>query len=160
MRRASLIAVVAVAALGGFAGRGTAAPRQTWIIEVSELGFNPNVCQLSRGDQVFFKNVGSGPRHIVGTFSNGTTFYDSGEIAPGTTSTLGFSGFDFPNHWMFSDTLNSSLTGVAITPVNSNTQNPVCTVDPALRPAPGATVPFRCATAVACVHVGAVAADQ
>jgi hypothetical protein len=115
-------------------------------IEVSEAGFNPSLCLLSRGDQVFFKNVGGAPRNIVGIFSNDDHFYDSGEIPPGAVSMVGFSGFDFPNRWQFSDTHNSLIHGVAITPVNSNSQDPSCTPDPALRPAP-------------CLHAGALAAN-
>lgn len=143
-----------------------AAAPQTFVIEVSEAGFNPSVCKLSRGDTVTFKNVGTQPRRVVWESpTDGSYLYDSGEIAPGKVAALSFSGFDFPNRWTFHDTFNTELKTVVITPTFANSWEPDCspsatgpTVVPTATPSP--RPPADCATAVACVRVVALAADR
>jgi plastocyanin len=140
-----------------------AAAKQTFVIEVSEAGFNPAVCKLSRGDTVTFKNVGTQPRRVVwDSPTDGSPLYDSGEIAPGTLAPLSFSGFEFPNRWTFHDTFDPALKTIVITPTFANSWDPNCAVSadgpqpPPATPAP----PADCATAVSCVRVVALAADK
>ena len=155
---AVLLALAALAV--GFGASATAAQRRTFTIEVSEAGFNPPACKLSRGDTVVFLNAGSTPRRVIWADPNGgQPFYDSGEIKPNALS-LDFSGFENPSHWIFRDT-RTAATVIVYTPTLSNAWDPNCTPDPALRPAPGPSIPpHDCATAAACVYLASLASDR
>jgi hypothetical protein len=151
---ALLLVVASFAALGIPAAADQA---HTYVIEVSQLGFNPAVCRLSRGDTVFWKNVGSGPVRV--TWENpggGPPLFDSGEFGPGETSPIGYSGFQFPNRWVFTET-HSGHTGVVITPTFSNSQDPDCSPDPAARPPQGHPA-FDCAVDI-CLHAALIGTD-
>ncbi len=136
-----------------------AAPRETFTVEVSEAGFNPGTCRVSRGVTMFWKNVGSTPRRVIWADPHGgAPLFDSGEIAPGAVSARGFSGFEFPSRWVFTDAFDPSLRGFVITPTFSNGQPADCTPSPRTVPPPGQS-PTDCSIAIACVHAGGLAAD-
>lgn len=157
-----VLVILSVAAVASAARSPvTAAQRQTFTIEVSEAGFNPPLCKLSRGDTVLFLNVGATPRRVVFLDPNShTPLYDTGDFKPNAVS-LDYTGFDSPSHWVFLDTRNPAASVIVYTPTFSNSWTPNCTPDPALRPAPGSYVaPHDCATAVACLRLASLAADR
>lgn len=126
----------------------------TFVVQVSEGGFNPSLCKVSRSDSVAFKNVGTGVRRVI--FVNragGDPIFDTGDIKPGETS-RSYTFIDGSTH-PFADVYNSSATLNVLTPVFSNSWDPEC--EPAagtLRPPPKG-----CTGAVGCLHVAALARD-
>ena len=89
--RAVLLLVMVFAVVGaGFAlhGGASASRGKLFTIEVSETGFNPQVCQISRDNLVQFKNVGTATRRVIlpGTGANAEPLFDSGDLGPGQLS--------------------------------------------------------------------------
>lgn len=89
--RVSLALVTFVIVIGGaFAihGGAKASRGKVFTVEVSESGFNPQVCRISRDNYVQFKNVGKATRRVIrpGTGADAEPIFDSGDLAPGQTS--------------------------------------------------------------------------
>lgn len=132
-------------------------PPATFVIELGAGGFNPQTCKISRGDLVFFKNVDSKPHHVIWNDPSAVgELHDTGELAPGATSTFALADFNFPSRWVFQDADNLDHKVVVRTPTLSNSWTPDCT--PSADSPPPA--PLTCDTAVACVRVPALAADR
>jgi plastocyanin len=127
-----------------------------FVIEVSAAGFNPQVCKISRGDQVFFKNADSKPHRVIWADPNGgAPLFDSGLLASGATTTSASADYNFPSRWVFQDADDLSHKTTVITPTLSNSWTPDCTPERQAPPPVDA-----CAAAVACVRAPGVAADR
>ncbi|WP_322796884.1 hypothetical protein [Tepidiforma sp.] len=149
MRWAGVLAVLVLAA--GFLPGARAYDVQT--IEVSEAGFNPEVCQMNR-EYLRFKNVGSTPRRVVrySPTPGGGILFDSGWLEPGEVSREEYMGF--PGTFRFEDFENPDHAVIVKTPVFSATWPVICSPDPAKQPPP----PI-CRGQPHCLRVAAVAAD-
>lgn len=170
--RLLLVAVsVAVAAAGFFylvfgSSQPASASDPPYVIEISETGFNPSLCMVSRDDDVMWKNVGTSVRRViipdVGVQS--PPLFDTGDIAPGETSfkvkiTQG-------GAMKYQDYYNPSLKGTVQAPQYSNTGPEICSPQ-APTPTPTATVqptqaprPMRCITSIGCAVAPGVSRDD
>jgi plastocyanin len=147
-------AAVTMAMVGGvtlFLGQTTQAAQSDapYVIEVSELGFNPAVCNISRADSVVWKNVGKAVHDIAVPQAGSLPPIDiTGDIAPGETSKTAYSpqaGGNFP----YFDAHDPSLTGVIHTPQNSNTGLVDCSAAPPTPTATATRPPTQAPTATA-----------
>src|SRR5512141_3192567 len=95
MRIAWLLVVVAVVGWGLFvqAGGVGASRFKVFTVEVSEIGFNPPVCQISRDNYIQFKNVGKGAIRVIRHGSGDALTFDSGLLSPGQVSNQDFFPF-------------------------------------------------------------------
>lgn len=149
-------AVVAVLGLVGGsllpgADEAGASRFKLFVVEVSEAGFNPSVCKISRDNYVAFKNVGRAPLRVV--HQEGTALFDSGMLTPGETSDAAF----FPHGGTadFHDFARPNVTFTVLLPVWSPEWDESCAVNPALTPPPA----FDCTPKVNCAVLPALSAD-
>jgi plastocyanin len=156
--RAFVIAVVTAAAVLLLAAVVRPAARAdggtTFVVQVSEGGFNPSLCKVSRSDSVAFKNVGTGLRRVI--FVNragGDPIFDTGDIKPGETS-RSYTFVDGSTH-PFADLHNSAASLNVLTPVFSNTWDPACEPAAGTFPPP----PKGCTGAIGCLRLAALARD-
>ncbi|MEO9255840.1 MAG: hypothetical protein ABI305_09880 [Tepidiformaceae bacterium] len=159
----SVSALLAVGLITAFAWGSSVAvtraepPPSTFVIELSASGFNPRTCKISRGDLVFFRNVDSKPHHVIWADPGpGGELHDTGQLAPGATSTFALADFNYPSNWVFQDADNLAHKVVVFTPTLSNSWTPDCT--PSADSGP--PTQLTCDTAVACVRVPSLAADK
>lgn len=148
-------AAAGLAALAIFAAtwpHARAAVPRSFTVNITDTGFDPPLCKISRSDTVNWKNVGTKPHRVIAVNpTGGEPTFDSGDLAPGETS-LPNREFEYPNQWRFKDNHNPAATGIVMTPVWSNDWQPSC--EPlGITPAPviprGCEVPFYCAIAPA-----------
>jgi plastocyanin len=126
----------------------------TFVVQVSEGGFNPSLCKVSRSDSVAFKNVGTGLRRVI--FVNragGDPIFDTGDIKPGDTS-RSYTFIDGSTH-PFVDVYNPAASLNVLTPVFSNTWDPACEPAAGTLPPP----PKGCTGAIGCLRLAALARD-
>ncbi len=170
--RLLLMAVSVAVAAAGFLSLvlGNSQPASAtdppYVIEISEAGFNPPLCLVSRDDDVMWKNVGATVRRViipdVGVES--PPLFDTGDIAPGETSfkvkiTQGGS-------MKYQDYYDPLLKGVVQAPQYSNSGPESCSPQ-APTPTPTATAqptqaprPMRCMTSIGCAVAPAVSRDD
>ncbi|MBA4182071.1 MAG: hypothetical protein C0506_15900 [Anaerolinea sp.] len=136
------------------AGGAGASRFKVFTVEVSEAGFNPGTCQISRDNYVQFKNVGRGPIRVIRDGSGGTLTFDSGELKPGQVSNQDF--FPHGGTAKFYDYArpNNSLT--VVLPVWSPEWDESCEPVPGLNPIPG----FDCIQKANCAVLPSVASDR
>lgn len=148
------VAILAILAVAWHQVR--AAEPRTFTVHITDAGFDPPLCRISRSDIVNWENTGTKPHRVIWPDPNGPTpLFDTGEIAPGQTS-LAFKGFEFPNQWRFKDTHNPDATGIVVTPVWSNDWDPSC--EPSGAP-PAPVIPRGCQAPFYCAILPALAAE-
>lgn len=59
-----------------------------YVVEISDTGFNPEVCNISRDDEVVWKNVGTKVHRVIipDAGVNSPPLFDTGDIEPGQVS--------------------------------------------------------------------------
>lgn len=144
-----MIALVAV--FGGalaFHGAANASRGKVFTIELSESGFNPQVCRISRDNYVQFKNVGKVPRRVIlpGVPASAEPFFDSGDLKPGDTSNQQL--FPHGGTVKYYDKYRPEFTVTIVLPVFTAEWEDICAPlvgGPAPTPAFGCTVKANCA---------------
>ncbi len=144
-----------------------ASANSSYVIEASETGFNPPVCQLGNRDDYFaWKNVGKTVRRIVVPTAgvNSPPAMDTGDLQPGETS-LTFV-FNAGTVVHYEDFYDPRLKGILQTPLFSNSgpancspQAPTPTPTPPPPPTP-APRPPRCITSTGCAVAPALSRDD
>ncbi|HMO55531.1 MAG TPA: hypothetical protein PJ994_13575 [Tepidiformaceae bacterium] len=149
--------LAAVAMLLALVGPSFPAPSHaqgytTQTVEVSEGGFNPDVCQMNR-EFIQFKNVGTTPRRVIlPSLIGQPPIFDTGYLEPGQTS-ISFA-MQFPGTFRFYDADNLSNWVSVRTPVFTPTWDVICTPDPSKTPPPP-----PCLGVPHCIRVPNVALD-
>lgn len=125
----ALLASLALAIPWSAAGQGYT----TQTVEVSEAGFNPDVCRMNR-EYVQFKNVGSTPIRVIrpGIVADPTPLIDTGYLEPGETSRKILIPHGGTTPFYNADNLAHSMS--VITPVFVEYWDPDCTPDPGFQP--------------------------
>ena len=158
--RALLVGLMLVTVLGGaFAVRtGAYASRgKVFTVEVSENGFNPQVCRISRDNYVQFKNVGKVPRRVIrpGTGANAEPIFDSGDLAPGQTSNQEvFPHGGTARYW---DKYRPEFSVTIVLPVWTAEWEDICTPAAGV---PGAVPSFGCAVKANCAILPSLSRDS
>ena len=158
--QALVVLLTLVVVLGGaFAvhDAARASRGKVFTVEVSESGFNPQVCRISRDNYVQFKNVGKAPRRVIrpGTGANAEPIFDSGDLKPGDISNQEF--FPHGGTARYSDKYKPEFSVTIVLPVLTQEWEEFCT------PAVGGptTVPtFGCAVKANCAVLPALARDS
>lgn len=156
MRAAGLAVVVAMigAAVLLHADGARASRFKVFTVEVSEAGFNPPVCQISRDNYVQFKNMGRGPIRVIRHGSGDALTFDSGPLKPGGLSTQDF--FPHGGTATFHDAARPDHFLSVLLPVWSPEWDEFCDPKPELRPAPR----FDCTASANCAVLPALARDR
>lgn len=155
---AALALIAVVAATRGAPVLLADTERTVHTVEISEAGFNPQICKISRNDLVQFKNVGTQKRHVIKPNNNPgeEPLWDFGEIAPGETSYSRV--FLFGGSTELQDKFDPSLTMTILTPVWSLVWDEVCS--PLAIPGPGSpAAPVGCGASAGCAILPAVSRD-
>ncbi len=137
-----------------YSGSGTAVADNEFTIAITDKGFNPTLCIISRvaGDSVRWHNKGSVPHQVVSVNENqqNEPLFQTEVLQPGQTS--GMYRFDFKSKLEYYDALNPSLIAVIEagdtpsncveappTPTPTNTPSVSPTASPTRTPSPTAT---------------------
>ena len=144
-----------------------AAANSSFVIEASEAGFNPPICQLgSRDDYFAWKNIGKTVRRIIVPTAgvNSPPALDTGNLQPGETSITFELNAGTVVH--YEDSYDPSLKGILQTPqyansgpANCSPQAPTPTPTPPPAPTPVPRPP-RCITSTGCAVAPALARDE
>ncbi len=132
-----------------FHGAADASRGKVFTVELSERGFNPQLCRISRDNYVQFKNVGTTIRRVIlpGVGANAQPAFDSGDLKPGDTSNQQV--FPHGGTVKFHDNYKPELTVTVLLPVFTAEWEDICTplaVGPApTPPASGCPVKGLCA---------------
>jgi plastocyanin len=120
----ALLGAFSMLFLGG--SRPVSAAYGHYTIEISDTGVNPATCNISRGDEVVWKNIGSQVHRIIKPDAgvNSPPLFDSGDIAPGETSSP--ARFDAGSKWPYYDQYNQNIKGMIITPGTAESQAANC----------------------------------
>lgn len=164
---ASLVIAVAGILFVVLGNTARAAANSSFVIEASEAGFNPPVCQLGRRDDYFaWKNVGRTVRRIVVPTAgvDSPPALDTGDLQPGESSIAFELNAGTVVH--YEDFYDKSLKGILQTPLHSEAgpancspQAPTPTPTPPPTPTP-APKPPRCITSPGCAVVAALSRDD
>jgi len=153
------VAALSMALLGAFSmlflggSRPASAAYGHYTIEISDTGVNPATCNINRGDEVVWKNVGTQTRRIMIPADGSLPPIPlTDDIAPGATSNA--ANFTGGSKYLYFDAYNTSIKGVVDTPGRAMTQTIACsplaptpTPTPTSAPAtpsPAAIVPAGC----------------
>ena len=148
------VAVVVAWALVSSIAPAGASRFKVFTVEVTEAGFNPQVCQISRDNYVQFKNTGRRPMRVIRHGSGDALTFDSGTLAPGEVSnqdffphggTATFYDADRPEHFLS-----------VVLPVWTAEWDEFCDPKPELRP----VLPFPCQPSGNCAVLPALARDR
>ena len=155
-----LVLLTLVTVLGGaFAvhDAARASRGKVFTVEVSESGFNPQVCRISRDNYVQFKNVGKAPRRVIrpGTGANAEPLFDSGDLAPGQTSNQEV--FPHGGTVRYSDKYRPEFSVTIVLPVWTPEWEEFCTPAAGV---PDAAPRFGCAVRANCAVLPALARDS
>ena len=148
-----MVGLLAVGMLAQAGGVG-ASRFKVFTVEVSEAGFNPSTCQISRDNYVQFKNMGRGSIRVIRYGSGGTLTFDTGELKPGQVSNQDF--FPHGGTAKFYDYARPNNYLTVILPVWSPEWDEFCDPKPELRPIPA----FDCTEKANCAVLPAVASDR
>ena len=157
--RAVLAFLMLVTVLGGvFAipSGANASRGKVFTVEVSERGFNPQVCRISRDNYVQFKNVGTATRRVIlpGVGANAEAQFDSGDLAPGQTSNQQV--FPHGGTVKYFDKFLPGLSVTIVLPVLTAEWEDICT-PAAFPPLPVAS--FGCTVKAHCAVLPSLARD-
>jgi hypothetical protein len=152
---AGSVAMVAIGcALLVQAGGAGASRFKVFTVEVSEAGFNPSTCQISRDNYVQFKNVGRSAIRVIRYGSGGALTFDSGQLQPGSVSNQDF--FPHGGTAKFFDAARPNNYLTVVLPVWSPEWDEFCDPQPGLKPTPS----FDCSARVNCGVLPALASDR
>ncbi|MEO6398553.1 MAG: hypothetical protein ABIP13_08805 [Tepidiformaceae bacterium] len=157
--RAVLLLAMVFAVIGaGFAlhGGASASRGKVFTVEVSETGFNPQVCQISRDNLVQFKNVGTATRRVVlpGTGANPEPLFDSGDLGPGQISNPQL--FPHGGSVKFFDKYRPELSVTIVLPVFTEAWDDICAP---LHAVPTPPKPLGCVVKANCAVLPLVARE-
>lgn len=151
----SLLAVFASA----FAvyGGANASRGKLFTVEVSESGFNPQVCRISRDNLVQFKNVGATTRRVIlpGTGADAQPLFDSGDLAPGQVSNQQL--FPHGGTVKFFDKYRPEFSVTVVLPVFTAEWDDICTPLAVNLPPP---IPVSCLVKANCAVLPMLARDR
>ena len=156
--RAVLAFLMVTVLCGAFAihSGANASRGKVFTVEVSERGFNPQVCRISRDNYVQFKNVGTVTRRVIrpGSGLNAEPLFDSGDLKPNDVSRQEI--FPYGGTAKYSDKDRPEFSVTIVLPVFTEGWEDICTPAAAL---PTPPTSFGCVVRANCAVLPSLARD-
>ena len=156
--RAVLAFLMVTVLCGAFAihSGANASRGKVFTVEVSERGFNPQVCRISRDNLVQFKNVGTVTRRVIrpGSGLNAEPLFYSGDLKPNDVSRQEI--FPYGGTAKYSDKDRPEFSVTIVLPVFTEGWEDICTPAAAL---PTPPTSFGCVVRANCAVLPSLARD-